>query len=436
MTKKISGKIIITAFFIFIYLFSSNAEKISGVSTVELNTPVTPEIKETQQELAFDSLSGYLTFWINEFFDNCLHPKNPVSKYFLDRFIASCKQNVKGKSYVEGRKLITEFTVPSAVLDSIIAAHNAFFDSKALHFWNQASAAQRSNNDIAVFDAAIKSLFYSMAHIGSPITIPGVPPDRKLTKSAQAVLQAIINRLDISFTNPIITGKPPNPPQSDVSLTVKIDTIPLPNFSLIAFRPDGKKVMSVKTNSEGIASLSNMKIPFVAHGAFLYIQPNLASVIDPALFFKAKFFGLKLTENNDQTLIFNIIKPVYSLEYKATSVNQMEIPTVFSDINTMHKFLTDSCFLQRAGGGIKPDIAFNIQCQVSNYTHDEREQNQIKVEVKIIVNELKPKGSKVEKIAVLNDKYYEIGPKAPVGLFFWESSNSLRRLIKEMLDEL
>ena len=436
MAKKISDKIIITAFFIFIYLFSSYADKISGIATIELNTPVTPEIKEAQQELAFDSLSHYLTFWINEFFDNCLHPKNPVSKHFLDRFIASCKQNVKGKSYVEGRKLITEFTVPNAALDSLIAEHNSFFDAKALHFWNQASAAQRNNNDIAVFDAAVKSLFYSMAHIGSPITIPGVPPDRKLTKSAQAVLQTIINRLEISFVNPIITGKPPDPPQNDVSLTVTIDTIPLPSFFLIAFRPNGKNIITVKTNPEGIASLANMKIPFVAHGAFLHIQPNLAAAIDPTLFFEAKFFGLKLTEKNDQTLIFNIIKPVYTLEYKATSVNQMEIPAVFSDINTMHKFLTDSCFLQRAGGGKKSDIAFNIQCQVSNYTHDNREQNQIKVEAKIVINELKPQGSKIEKIAVLNDKYYEIGPKVPVGLFFWESSNSLRRLIKETLDEL
>ena len=436
MKGKMSDKIILTVFFIFIYLFSSYADKISGVSTIELNTPVTPEIKETQQERAYDSLSNYLTFWINEFFDNCLHPRNPVSKHFLDRFISSCKQNVKGKSYVEGRKLITEFTVPNNTLDSLIAEHNSFFDTKALHFWNQASAAQRSNDDIAVFEAAVKSLFYSMAHIGSPVIIPGVPPDRKLTKSTQAVIQSIINRLDISFVNPIITGRPPNPPQNDVSVTATIDTIPLPNFFLIAFRPDGKQIITVKTNTEGVASLADMNIPFVAHGAFLYIQPNLAAVIDPALFFKAEYFGLKLTEKNDQTLIFNIIKPVYSLEYKATSVNQMEIPTMFSDINTMHKFLTDSCHLQRAGGGKKPDMAFNIQCQVSNYTHDDREQNQIKVEAKIVINDLKPQGSKVEKIAVLNDKYYEIGPKVPVGLFFWESSNSLRRLIKEMIDEL
>jgi hypothetical protein len=102
----------------------------------------------------------------------------------------------------------------------------------------------------------------------------------------------------------------------------------------------------------------------------------------------------------------------------------------------MHKFLTDSCYLQRAGSDKKPDIAFNIQCQVSNYSYDEKEQNRIKVESKISITELKPNGATVEKVAVINDKYYEIGPKIPVGLFFWESSAALRSLVREILDEL
>lgn len=436
MIKKISYKIIVTVFYLFIYVFSANAEKISGVSTIELKTPVSPEIKEAQKKLALDSLSNHLTFWINEFFDNCLHPRNPISKYFLDQFIASCKQHAKGKTFVEGRKLTSEFTVTNTILDPIIASHNSFFDSKALHFWNQASAAQKSDNDIAAFNAAVKALFYSMSHIGSPITIPGATPGTKLIKSAQSLLQNIINKVDISFSHPIITGKPPNLPQNEITIQVKIDTIPFPYFPLIAFRANGKKIITEKTNAEGVASLANMKIPFVAHGAFLYIRPDLGAFIDKSFSFDIKSFGLKLTEKSDQTLIFNIIKPVYSLDYKATSVNQMEIPAVFSDIRTMHKFLTHSCFLQPAGRDKKADISFNIQCQVSNYTHDEKEQAQIKVESKVIINELKPKGSKVEKIVVLNDKYYEIGPKTPIGLFFWESSNALRALIKEMLGEL
>lgn len=438
MIKRALCRIIIMIF-CFLYVFSTNAEnaeKISGVSTLELSTPVSPEIKEDQQKLALDSLSNFLTFWINEFFDNCLQPRNPISKYFLDTFIALCKKHAKEKTFVEGRKLTTEFIVTNDILDSIIASHNSHYDSRAFHFWNQASTAQKSNDDIAVFNAAVKALFYSMAHIGSPINVPDAPPGTKLTKSVQSMLQKIINRINISFSNPIITGKPPNFPQSKVTIYVKIDSIPFPYFPLIAFRPDGKMVITVNTDSEGIASLANMKIPFVAHGAFLYIQPNLGASIDKSLSFDIKSFGLKLTEKSDQTLIFNIIKPVYALDYKATSVNQMEIPTVFSDIRTMHKFLTDSCFFEPSGGGKNPDISLQIQCQISNYTHDDKEQTQIKVESKIIINELKPKGSKVEKIAVLNDKYYEIGPNIPIGLFFWESSNALRALIKEMLDAL
>ena len=436
MINKISSKIILSVFCLLLFVFSTSAEKISGISTLELNTPVSPEIKKVQNKLALDSLSNYLTFWINEFFDNCLHPKNPISKYFLDQFIASCKQQANAKTFVEGRKFTTEITVTKTILDSLITSHNSFFDTKALHFWDQASAEQNSNNDTAVFNAAVKTLFYSMAHIGSPITIPGVPQETKLIKSAQSLLQNILNKIDISFSSSIITGKPSNFPENEVTVQVKIDTVPFPYFPLIAFRANGKKIIAKKTNAEGVASLATMKIPFVAHGAFLYITPNLGAFIDKSLYYDINSFDLKLTEKSDQTLIFNIIKPVYSLEYSAASVNQMEIPAVFSDIKTMHKFLTDSCFLQPVGRDNKADISINIQCQISNYTHDEKEKTQIKVESKITINEIKPKGSTVEKIAVLNDKYFPIGPKPPIGLFFWESSHALRGLIKELLDEL
>jgi hypothetical protein len=90
--------------------------------------------------------------------------------------------------------------------------------------------------------------------------------------------------------------------------------------------------------------------------------------------------------------------------------------------------------MQPNKGNSAPDLAITINCQISSYNHDDLEATQMKVEAKISVKD--SKGASVEKVAVLNDKYYGNGHEIPVGLFFWESSNALRELIRKALDEL
>ena len=434
-TKKsmITGTIV---FFVAVFFHNAAPQNITGVSELKISAPISPELKKTQTNAALDSLSVSLTKWINSFFENSLDPKNPVSKYFLDRFIAVCKQNVREKSYVEGRNFITQVTVSNTTLDSLIALHNAIFYSKAVNYWIKATEAQRDSNDIALLNALIQSLFYSMGYIGEPMDIGVKQLEIKSPKQLKLILQNILNRLEISFSHPIISGKPPNLPQKDVIVKVTIDSTPFPDFPIVAFRPDGKKVLTAKTGGDGTVSLSNMKIPFVGHGAFLYLQPNISALIDENFTFSAESFGVELTDKNNQTLIFNIIKPVYTLEYNAVPVNKITIPAEFSDRKTIEKFLNDSIYLQPSSKGGNPDLSFNITCQVSSYVFDEKEQTQIKVETKLLISELKENGSSVEKMVTLNEKYYDVSQKIPIGLFFWESSTKLRNLIREALDEL
>jgi len=435
VTKK---KMFTAAVVVCIAFFGAEAgtQTISGFSHLELTAPIGPEMKKAQMDSALDSLSGSLGKWINSFFENSLDTKNPVSKYFLDSFTRACRQNVRQKSYVEGRNYITQVTVSNTTLDSLIALHNTTFYSKALQYWFKAAEAQKDSNDIALLNAVIQSLFYSMAYIGDPMELTGKQSDIKSPKQLRHLLQGILNRLEISFSHPIISGKPPNLPKNEVIVKVTIDSTPVPDFPVVAFRPDGKKVISIKTGSDGTFSLSSMKIPFVGHGAFLYLQPNISALIDENFSFTAESFGVQLTEKNSQTLIFNIIKPVYTIDYNAVPVNKITIPAEFSDKKTIEKFLNDSLYLQPASAGGTPDLSFNIICQVSSYVFDEKEQTQIKVETKLLISELKQNGSSVEKMVTLNEKYYDVSHKIPIGLFFWESSNKLRNLIRESLDEL
>ncbi len=413
-----------------------NAQEITGISYIELTSPVTPALKQKQRAIALDSLKSSLTFWVNEFFDNCLDPENAVSKYFLDTFIDRCVKKAKEKSFIEGRELTVEFTIPNHSLDLIISTHNTHFDSLTLRYWNTFSAAQKADRGGLLYYAGLNALFYSKAHIGSPLDIAGVPTGLTLTQHLQSTMKKILNRIDISFSEPIITGKPPNYPQNQVTITISLDTVPYPNFPISIVLPGGKIVFASKTDTKGNVSLANMRIPFVAHGAFLYVRPDFGMIIGPNLSFPAEAFGLKLTENIDQTIICNIIKPVFTLDYTASSVNQVKIPPVFSEKSKILKLFADSLHLHLQKGSQKPDLAIQINCQISNYTFDEREETQMKVEAKTVVKDLRPGGQTVEKIEVLNDKFYDVSHEIPIGLFFWESSKALHDLIKRILDEL
>lgn len=413
-----------------------HAQDISGMASLELIKPATQKQKDMQRSLALDSLKSSLTIWVNEFFNKCLDPQNAVSKYFLDIFIEKCISKAKEKSFVEGREFTVEFTIPNATLDMIIATHNTHYDSLTLHYWNIFSEAQKHNRGVVLFKAGLQALFYSKARIGSPLDIKGVPTGMTLPQHLQAAMQKIINRLDFTFSEPIITGKPPHYPQKEVTITVSLDSIPVTNFPIVIQVPGGKTIFSAMTNSSGVVSLAKLRIPFVAHGAFIYVRPNFGAIINPKLSLTTASFGLKSTENIDQTLICNIIQPIFTLDYTATPVNDVTIPPVFSDQSKVIKFFTDSLHLKTHTGSQQPDLAFKLNCQISSYTSDEKEETQMKVEVKAVVQDLETKGRVVEKVAVLNDKKYDSNHKIPIGLFFWESSVALHSLIKQMLDEL
>lgn len=167
----------------------SDVDAVSGISVMELKSPVTPALKSQQQKIAKDSLKSSITIWVNEFFDNCLDPDNSVSRYFLEKFVDRCIQKAKITSSIDKRDFTVEISVPNHTLDLVITTYNAHYDAQALQNWNSFTMAQQQNNPIAVFNAGMRALFYSKAHIGSPLEAPGVPEGMSMNQVLQSALQ-------------------------------------------------------------------------------------------------------------------------------------------------------------------------------------------------------------------------------------------------------
>lgn len=411
------------------------SDTITGVATIQLKSAVTPELKKKQIEIAKDSLSRALIYWINDFFGDTFNPKNILSKRFEEKFVQMCLPQSKVNSFFTGHAWTVKLTLLNDALDSLIASYNMHFDSLALQCWNKLNEAQKTGNLNIQYIMGLKALNYSMAHIGQAVEVPGLP-DQSLTQHLQKILQKLLDKIVINLNTPIIEGQPPYTIKNSVTMNVLIDTVPLSKLPLICILNNGRKVYTLETDSLGKASLNTLKIPFVPKGDLLHIQPNFGAIIEVKDFIDAKSLGLTLSDETDQTLMFNIIKPVYSLDYKAYSVSELTIPSVFSLNNFIHNFLTDSCSLQQSNGNVSPDIAITINCQVSKYTYDDLEQTHMKVETNIKVKDLNPNGVQAELTELCHEQYYDYNITIPIGLFFWESSTQLRNLIRAALDKL
>lgn len=415
---------------------SVNGRDIVGSATLVLNTPITPQLKEAQRALASDSLANALKERIDELYPGQFDHTNPVSEYFLNRFFIACRAQAQEKSYLDKRDWTMELTVTDSVLSQTIVTHNAKYDSVVNHFTALVNESMQSRRDAVTFIGGIHVLYFAKALIGEFSKSATSGSAASSIQQIRSSVQKIINKIIVEFSSPIIVGKPPHVPDSDIRITVMADSTPLPGVSFSGSLPDKKAIFRYKTDQNGEISLSQLKIPFVMNGTFLHIRPDFSAIVDASFEFSSDDLGLILSEETDQTLIFNIIKPSYTLEYSVNSVNNIEVPESFSNENILKNFFSKSYPLELAKVSDQADLIIKINCQVSSYTNDATEQTHVKVETHAAIKERSSDNSGIERITVLHEKSYDNNHAIPIGLFFWESENALRALFGEMLDSL
>ncbi|MBD3391175.1 MAG: hypothetical protein GF418_03895 [Chitinivibrionales bacterium] len=409
---------------------AAGAEIISGTSVMKLNTPANAQIRNEALGIAADSLKSALYHWLHYSLNAAPDVGNPVKKHFFSRYAAACIKEAKQDSYFEGREWTLNLDIKDEDARRLLAAHNARCDSIASESWRTAQQAVANKQYTAVYSSTIRALFYSLGKLGEP------EGKTDITPQARAALQEFMKSLKVSYSTPILKGKLGEKSETDVTITATVGETPFPGLVLLARLPDGTHITTLETNEQGIARLANITMPFVAYGTFLHVVPDFGAIVDPAYSFEADAFGITLGQGQDQTLIFNIVKPVYTLEYAATAASKMEIPPDFATDGRLRSFIEDSLHLQPQSGKLPTDIVIDIQCQVSSYTFDEREETDLKVEVKASVKQNTVGGGHVERTELLHKKTYDSNHPIPKGLFFWEATNKLKGMLKEMLARL
>jgi hypothetical protein len=405
------------------------AEIITGSSTLKLNSPADAAVRYKAVSIAADSLKSSIHEWLSRTTQNAPDLENPIEKHFFNILIKECIKKAKQDSYFEGHEWTLNLDIKDEEVQKVIAAHDKRCDSIAAHHWNLAQDAIADSNYPAIYITSINALFYTMGVISAP------KEGSKMENQVREAVQDVLDKLTIHYSSPIIKGKLGEISETQIGITAKIEEKPFPGLVLLARLHNGTRITSLTTDEQGKAELANIKMPFVAYGTFLHVVPNFGAIVNPGYVFEAESFGLSLRETQDQTLIFNVIKPVYSLNYQARAANKVEVPQDFSSDRRLRSFLEDSCHMEPQKSAEQADLELDVRCQVSSYTFDEREETDMKVEVQAEIKQ-NSSGDSIGKTELLHKKTFDSNHPIPYGLFFWEATNELKIMIREMLKEL
>jgi hypothetical protein len=406
---------------------------VSGTSSLKLSKPATKEVVDQIRASAFLTFRIDLWEWMKEEAEVTVDTSNAIQRFHFFAFADSCVAKATSVPSRSGYDMSMTISIPGEDARSVLEAYNTRCYGVSLRYYTLMKKMLEDNAVTELYNTGIQTIFYTMGRMGTPIDMPDESTPRSfLLEDSRKIMQNFFNKFVVRAQDVIISGKPGTALSSPLTVQVLIDTLPLKNVMLIGALGNGRKICGDKSGGDGTVSFANFKIPYVAKGTMLYFRPDVASVVSDAAPFSARDLGLTLPE---QSLLFNVVSPTYSLSYKANAANAIVIPKDFASDVYVKKFLKDSCYLTPVPPGQQPDLYISIASQVLSYSHDETEQTVRKLENDIVIQDASRKVL-VQKLGMVFEKPYENSVPVPEGLFFWEAAGKSLQMIKSTISGL
>ncbi len=406
---------------------------ITGSAVVHLSSPVTPAIREKAYTVAAGYFKTDCIEWMKEEAGIAVDTVNSIWRFHLGTFTENCLKLAKQETTFFKRDWTLTITLQPDQAEAALKEHNARCHRVSLSTWTNLKKLIEKDISGEVFRLGIQSIFFSMGRMEKELDVPGLEePGSFLVEDARRIMQDYIDKISIRPVEYILTGKAGTVMADPLVLKALRDTDRVAHFDLVGSIAPGKKLFFGKTGSDGVLTVSNFKIPYVAKGALLYIVPDFGAAVNNVCSFSASDMGIKFPE---QTLLFNIEPATFALQYSATAVSDLAVPKDFGQDVFLRKFLNDSCFLKPSPSTDFADLLFTVKTQVSCYSNDSTEMTVFKVENAVTIRENSSKKT-VEKTAVVHERAYETNTPFPMGLFFWEAAKQSSHMVKDLLGEL
>lgn len=403
-------------------------ELIIGSATLTLTGPASKEVTLQAQTEAIKQFRTELLHWISDDAEFTIDTTNAVQRKSFSMFVDSCRSVAKCETNFKGKILTLTYLLTFDQAQAKLADYNAMVDSRALEGWKrlQSAAAEKDNN--AIYATGVSTLFYALAHLGPPVANPE-SEGRDLTDDIRRILQQFFDNMHVSSSDMILGGKTGLLVENAPVITIMVDSVPFSNMTFSGSLQNGAILFTSASDAKGQINLVNMRVPFVPNGTLLEASPNFAPQLGITGFVNPTHFGIKFNRSQVQAFIFKVNKPVYTLDFKATSVSDITLPPDFANAQHIKKYLQDSCYLKE-GTATAADLGITINAQVSSYTYDATEEVGLKVTAQIIVDGLLLTPQRSNKQEFVFEKRYGRYLTLPYGLYFWEATGKLREAIK------
>ncbi len=408
---------------------------LEGTSVMTLSSPVTPELSAQARRIASDSLRSALLGILMPGRAPDERTDNPVVLCHIDAIADTCREHAKKESTFRGHEWVYSLKVPDDRVDSILAAYRTLCKRRAEDAWKEASDALRAGTPRDAVTRGVRSLFNAAGmHTGTPMTAE--EDLRTMTAEARREMTELLSHMKLVSSQMVISGTPGKQPRENLTVTALLDSIPFVNLHLKGYLPGGRQVFSAVTDRSGSVSLAEMSIPYVARGTFFHIHADFGPMVGNACSFGPGDLGLQLKSPPELMLIFKVTEPSFSLEYRARSVSDLAIPEDFARSDFLTRVIVDSCHMRESGSRDVADVFFEVACQASKYAHEQKEEVVLKVEAQIRISAVNAGNHAVEHEGVVHEVAYEAGKGISLGLFFWESADRLKSLVKDMVTRL
>lgn len=411
-------------------VFAVSGQIVSGSATIVLAGPASREVVGEAQSKALQKLKVELIKWLNEEEEISIDTTNTLQVLCFGMFLDSCRSAAKTESTFKGKQLTLTYLLTGDIIRQKITAFNAAVDALALQKWSAVQEALERKDFNTAYTNGISALYHSMAHLGPPIATPEAG-GRDLSDDIRRIVQQLFDKMEVKSSGMILSGKTGLSIQNPPTISLVVDSQPLPGLTFTGRLQNGTILFSAITDENGRIIVDKFNIPFVPNGTLLEIGPNPASALGVKSFIDPADLGIKQTRNQVQSFIFKVSRPVYVLDYKATSVSTITLPPEFANVTHVKKYLEDSCYLQEKTSASGPtDLDITVKAQVSSYTYDETEEIGIKVTAQVMVKGLLQQPAKTNTNELVFEKRYGRYLTPPYGLYFWEANSKLRETIK------
>jgi hypothetical protein len=408
------------------------SRSITGSTVIHLSSSLTKDVQARALAAASLNFTTDCVEWMKEDAGVTIDTQNSIWRYHLTTFAQNCLKTAKIESSFAGREWKITLTLPSEQAQAALKEYNTRCQRLAFTTWASIKTMLDTKTMSGeLFRLGIQAIFFSMGRMEKELDVPGIEePGSFLVDDARKIMQEIIGKIVIRPVDYIIKGKVGTIMDKPLVLETFRDTVRIPKFDIVISLAQGRKLIYGKTDENGVLTIPQFKIPFVAKGALLYVSPDFGAAVNNVCSFSALEMGIKYPE---QTLLFNVEPATFSLRYTASAASAVTIPKDFSQPDFMFRFLRDSCYFKPAQSASAADYLFDVTTQVSSYSNDSTELTTFKVENAASIQDAS-KNKLADKTALVLERSYETNSDYPLGLFFWEAAKKSCHMVKDLMD--